>query len=188
MKEYWQNLAGSVGVAKATGLGGGVEYVADVEAALATLDFTLSGRVLDIGCGTGRLAELATDYTGVDIAPAMVEYATSKGRNAALITGPESLADYPSFDRICMLSVFTHVPRDVRQAYLRVIADHLTTDGEAMVTVFLGAEGGGIGFTVSDASAFSSDMAAVGLRVIKQFESNYDGTGAHTVYRMGRVQ
>lgn len=85
-------------------------------------------RVLDVGCGTGRLAELCESYVGVDINPNAVEYARREGREAYTINGPEDLPE-GSFDYTTFFSVFTHIAHEDRMAYLRaapsrrVIAD-----------------------------------------------------------------
>lgn len=188
MRAYWTGLAEQFGVAGATGLQTGEEYVADLEAAFAATGFTLRGAVLDIGCGTGRLAKLVPPlmYRGVDITPAMVEYAVAHGRKATLIEGPESFDGWldEQWDRIVMLSVFTHVSREVRKAYLAVIARLLAADGEALVDIFAGAEGGGFRFWSADPDDFRADAAP--LVIASTFAQNYDGSGEHTYYRLVR--
>lgn len=41
----------------------------------STLRNTVSGRVLDVGCGYGRISPLIRDYTGVDFSPDFIEWA-----------------------------------------------------------------------------------------------------------------
>ncbi len=84
--------------------------------------FTLPmGRVLDVGCGTGRLAAFCRDYQGVDIAPSAVAYCRARGIEAGLISGP---FDLPAvhYDAILCLSVFTHIDAELRWEYLRAFA------------------------------------------------------------------
>jgi SAM-dependent methyltransferase len=182
MREYWSGLAASHGVPAATGLQKGVEYTEDIEKVCATMGFTFEGRVLDIGCGTGRIAALAPNYHGVDVCPEMVEYARSKGRRANLIEGPESLPGRARFNRVCILSVFTHVSREVRQAYLEAAHRLLRPEGELLVDIFIGPEGGGFPFWKADRAAFLSDAAK--FEVLGETTLNFDGSGDHTYFRM----
>jgi cyclopropane fatty-acyl-phospholipid synthase-like methyltransferase len=187
MRDYWQSLADHYGVARATGLQEGTEYTADIEQVCAATGFTLKGRVLDIGCGTGRIAVLVKgSYVGADITPAMVEYALAHGRSARLIEGPESfdvaLPDF--FDRITMLSVFTHVSREVRRAYLAVIARLLKPEGEALVDIFIGPENGDYSYATGERVTFVADIEAAGLTVVSTYAQDYDGTGAHNYFRL----
>ena len=46
-----------------------------------TRHFRPGGRLLDVGCGTGWLAEHFADYTGLDVSAEAVAIATGKGRN-----------------------------------------------------------------------------------------------------------
>jgi SAM-dependent methyltransferase len=180
MKEYWEGLATRFGAARATGLGASVEYLDDLRTVMEKTGFDLQGSVLDIGCGTGRLADLADgDYLGVDISAPMIEYALSRGRNAKLITGPPDIDG--EWDRICALSVFTHTPKKVRLEYLQVIAGALK--GEALVDVFVGPEGGS--FDRYFTPDLGADAEAVGLQVLSEFAQNYDGSGEHHYYRLG---
>ena len=174
---YWAALGDPW---RATGAAGW-EDLGDVRQWLAGTGFTLDGRVLDIGCGTGRLSALCTDYTGVDITPPFVEYARSQGLNASVISGP---GDLPGglFDRVCLLSVFTHIPRDERVAYLASIRPRLT--GEALIDILPGPDGGGVGAMYSDPDTFESDLAAAGFSIISSFD--WDARSAH--HRYYRIQ
>lgn len=49
------------------------EHIEAVHASI--LKNTVSGRVLDAGCGYGRISGLIDDYTGVDFSPDFVEWA-----------------------------------------------------------------------------------------------------------------
>lgn len=88
------------------------------------LDFTGtadSGRVLDVGCGTGHLAvELLNRSTsvsihGVDLAPVYVDYAKNRNSDPRLEfhVGDACALDYPdnAFDSVLSLLVLHFVPR-----------------------------------------------------------------------------
>lgn len=80
-------------------------YWADV-----TRHFSPDARLLDIGCGTGWLAEHFPSYTGLDGSPEAVEIALGLGRN--VIEGdvgePLPFAE-GSFDAIVMKDLLEHV-------------------------------------------------------------------------------
>lgn len=161
-RDYWttQDVPAHTGAVNANG-------VDDLREVLAALHVDLSGqKVVDVGCGTGRLSELCGDYIGVDIAPSQVEYAKSKGLHALLIDGPEDLTLYESSaDTVCCFSVFTHISREDRQAYLhaftelapRVVVDILPGDQEH----------GDIPAWYTPASSFETDLVDAGF-------SNFD--------------
>jgi hypothetical protein len=118
--------------------------------------------VLDVGCGTGRLAKLCDGYLGVDIAPSAVAYCQREGLNAALITGPE---DLPPGRRglIACLSVFTHIDRAARRAYLAAFAQR---SWWLLVDVIHGAEGGTVQLWQADRDWFLADLASAGYDVV----------------------
>jgi SAM-dependent methyltransferase len=75
--------------------------------------------VLEVGCGTGHLLEflesrgIATDYTGLDISPAMVDTARSSCPQGRFITGNLSaLSPAKRYDFVLASGVF-HVSLDV---------------------------------------------------------------------------
>jgi len=184
MRQYWQGLAERVGVPAATGAEGiGLN---DVTAWCEATGFRFEGRVLDIGCGTGRLAALCEDYTGVDIAPAMVAFARDAGRNVSLIAGPDGLPPGP-FDRVACLSVMTHIDRNERYAYLGAIASVLAPGGEALIDILPGTDSGTLGCMSADPDGFVVDLMLAGdagLGIVKTFDwLARDGT-THRYYRV----
>jgi SAM-dependent methyltransferase len=89
----------------------GAEYIGDIVRRLkAATGKAPSGRALDFGCGTGRLAEAMTAHaqsvTGYDISPGMLEQARKRQGKASytdvLPAGP--------FDWINSFIVFQHIP------------------------------------------------------------------------------
>lgn len=175
--DYWSSLGDAV---QATGVANADDTPDFAEWSPAT-GFTLSGRVLDIGSGTGRIATLCGDYTGVDITPSFVEFARGLGRNVSLISGPADLPDGP-FDRITMLSVMTHIPRSLRQEYLAAIRDRL--GGEALVDILPGDEGGDVKAWYADPSDFEADLAAANLSVVATHEWQTPLGVVHRYYRV----
>lgn len=98
----------------------GLLDLSDIREVLHALSIDLSELfVVDVGCGTGRLAQACDGYVGYDIAPGMVAYAQAHGVNAQLLT-PET--ELVPADIVCCLSVFTHITRRDRDTYLRQFA------------------------------------------------------------------
>ncbi len=116
-------------------------------------------RLLDIGCGSGRLARglygwFGDHFVGVDIVPELIEYCrrtypryrfelldlesdyynpTSEGSPA------DVRLDFPdgSFDVITMFSVLTHVTKDVTNRYFQESRRLLAPGGSLFFTCFL---------------------------------------------------
>lgn len=100
------------------------------------LDFvgTADGEcVLDVGCGTGRLAFALTEKCqvkqlhGIDFAPAYIEHATRLNHDSRIVfqVGDACAMDFPdhSFDRVLSLLVLHFVPRaDQAVAEMRRVA------------------------------------------------------------------
>lgn len=85
------------------------------------------GAVLDVGCGSGRVARHCESYLGLDISSDAVAYCTKHGVRAEVIDGAEDLARYRrephGWDFILAMSVFTHVDQPEREAYLAAFRD-----------------------------------------------------------------
>jgi len=83
----------------------------------------LSGRVLDIGCGSGPLASLVAHdkYVGVDIDAVSLGMAREKYPRH---TFRQSAADTGQFDTVVALAVIEHVANPV--AFLNGLKTHLT--------------------------------------------------------------
>jgi SAM-dependent methyltransferase len=76
-----------------------------------TRHFDAGARVLDVGCGTGWLADHLGDYTGVDRDPRAVEAGTRRGRNLVHVDLDRSPLPFPeaSFDGAILKDVLEHV-------------------------------------------------------------------------------
>lgn len=108
------------------------------------------GRILDIGCGIGRLTNLVADempdssVLGFDIssrnvfeavtgAPANAYYWHGDGRTIpAGITG--------TFDLVYAITVMQHIPHDAKWGYIRQAADRLRDGGVFVFTLAVGDE------------------------------------------------
>ena len=75
-----------------------------------TRHFPPDARMLDVGCGTGWLADHFSDYTGLDGSPDAVAAASERGRNVLLhdVGEPLPCAD-ASFDGVVMKDLLEHV-------------------------------------------------------------------------------
>lgn len=127
--------------------------------------------VLDVGCGTGRAAQLCTRYLGVDIAPSAISYCMYNETPAQLITGASDIPAGP-FDMVLCISVFTHMGREERRAYLaafhtrtrQLIADIIRGDGSGDVECWTALEDEFVedlaeaGFTVRGIADYQWDM------------------------------
>ena len=75
-----------------------------------TRHFPPGGRFLDVGCGTGWLAEHFADYTGLDASADAVAIATGKGRNVQQSNLDLALPfDDCSFDNAVLKDILEHV-------------------------------------------------------------------------------
>ena len=89
--------------------------------------------VFDIGCGSGQFAALVAEFTGVkkiagiEIDPHLVDNATKINSRFLPkkqmvfnvfdgVTTPDNIAEY---DLIYMIDVYHHIPRDIREDFLR---------------------------------------------------------------------
>lgn len=122
----------------------------------------LRGRVLDIGCGTGRWQQFCFAYQGLDISPAAVEFAQRQGLSASLIEGygPSALDTwFGGADWITCFSVFTHVGFEERHDYLdafKRIAPNLLVD------IIPGSGLGDVSLWTADVPAFEQTLEAIG--------------------------
>jgi ubiquinone/menaquinone biosynthesis C-methylase UbiE len=94
-----------------------------------------AGRVLDVGCGTGsvafKLAANAQEVVGVELSPAMVDYANRAGakagiENVSFVVGDviEAFSDVPDghFEIATMVLALHEMPTEARGPVLREVA------------------------------------------------------------------
>jgi SAM-dependent methyltransferase len=151
------------------------------------LQWPFSGRVCDIGCGTGRLAQFCQRYHGFDISPSMVEYCRQRGVDATLIAGPRIyakpfLGDGLAYDLVTCLSVFTHVGQDERRQYLTTFS--MLAD-EVLVDIIPGDGSGNVAVWTAVPSQFEDDCRAAGFEIVAQADHQWD-MHTHRYYRLRR--
>lgn len=136
--------------------------VRDVKRLERLAGLTTDSRLLDWGCGAGRLAvgvrehfstRRIADYHGVDVQPDLISWArenlTAPGfrftcvdvanerYNPAGLPERTIAADPGSVDVFYAYSVFSHMNHDDTAAYLNLIAEALSPAGKAFVTCFV---------------------------------------------------
>ncbi|RZU54098.1 methyltransferase family protein [Krasilnikovia cinnamomea] len=124
-------------------------------------------RILDAGCGTGRvggiLAAAGHDVVGVDLDPDLIAAAQAEHPGPRWLVGDLAELDLPGagipdgFDVVvCAGNVMTFVAPATRVEILRRLAGHLRADARVVVGF-----GTGRGYAFDD---FLADAAAAGLR------------------------
>ena len=100
-------------------------------------------KILDIGCGNGRLSELfksmKISYTGIDDSEELVKIARKRyPRDDFRVTDPLNFEfANNTFDKIFCLSVFHHIPStELRVQYLKEIRRILKPEGTLVLTVW----------------------------------------------------
>lgn len=89
------------------------EYIAAVHKKIC--DYFCAGKVLDVGCGYGRMADWFNDYTGIDITPEFIRKARKQYPNKEFYTG--DIKDMPfgdkEFDWAIVCSIKRMIEREV---------------------------------------------------------------------------
>jgi ubiquinone/menaquinone biosynthesis C-methylase UbiE len=132
-------------MARAVG-GGDYEAIGEAErSVLVTLGLKAGDRVIDVGCGSGRLATAldrggpAVHYIGTDVVPELVSYARIRCAARAawrfsVVGGLTIPEEDGRADFIVFFSVFTHLGRDECLTYLRDAKRVLNRDGKIIVS------------------------------------------------------
>lgn len=156
----------------------------DMVQVCADLDIPLPmPKVLDVGCGTGRLAPLCDGYMGVDIAPSAIAYCEKRGLLALLIDGPDDAFPSGYFGWVTCISVFTHIDRAERQAYLAKFA---AMTANVLVDIIPGDGTGDVPLWTAVPEAFEADAVSAGFEVVAQTDHFWDDQ-RHRYYRLRRV-
>jgi SAM-dependent methyltransferase len=104
----------------------------------------ISGEVLELGCGTGRLtiplAERGIDITGVDVVPEMLARARSKAGDLPIQWVEADVRDFHLGKQFNLIyapgSVFEHLlDRKDQEAMLANVCEHLADDGVFVVAI-----------------------------------------------------
>lgn len=97
--------------------------------------------ILDIGCGSGRVAEFLSDrefdVVGIDISRKMLELAKEKVPNVEFLRQDMRSLDFPreTFDGVLALYSIIHVPRKYHPGIFKKINRVLKPKGIAMISV-----------------------------------------------------
>jgi SAM-dependent methyltransferase len=120
--------------------GGAFEKIGILERELLIqLGLRSDGYVIDVGCGSGRLAKplseyLSGKYLGIDIVPELVEYARNLVRRPGwrfeVAKGLRIPEKAKRADMVCFFSVFTHLYHEHSYVYLKEAARVLRPDGK----------------------------------------------------------
>ncbi len=139
----------------------------DGEARLVDAMVARNSRILDAGCGPGRvgarLAELGHEVVGVDLDPVLIASAQQEHPGSTWLVGDLSELDLANegitdpFDVIvCAGNVVTFLAPGTRRAVLEGLRDHLADDGRMLIGF-----GAGRDYPFEE---FFADVEAAGLR------------------------
>jgi SAM-dependent methyltransferase len=101
--------------------------------------------IVDVGCGSGRLAGAIAnhfngEYLGTDVVPELLDFARSQVENNNFRFLPSDGVSVPakseSANIVCFFSVFTHLPHEAIYTYLRE-ARRILRPGGKIVASFL---------------------------------------------------
>lgn len=145
--------------AAALAVGGDWERVgATCFAALVHAGLQPEHSVLDIGCGSGRLADqlhgwLTGNYVGLDVSKKLVRYARKRFRrlNFEVTDGITVNAPSEAFEMVAMFSVATHIPLALVSHYLTESYRVLRPGGAAVMSFLELSQPGPWNVLVSDA-------------------------------------
>jgi ubiquinone/menaquinone biosynthesis C-methylase UbiE len=106
-------------------------------------DYIDSGdKILDLGCGNGRLKEIIgdkADYHGTDVSGTLIRIAKNKYLDGKFfVSKPLSLPfENNFFDKVFCLAVFHHIPSQViRKEFLKEVRRVLKSKGQIILTVW----------------------------------------------------
>lgn len=110
---------------------------------LAMLGLQPQHFLIDVGCGSGRLAaklddKFTGDYLGIDVIPEMLTYARQQAPPSFRFEPAPGLsipADDEVADVICFFSVFTHLLHEESFLYLKEAARVLKPDGFIVISL-----------------------------------------------------
>jgi SAM-dependent methyltransferase len=142
------------------------------------------GSVLDIGCGSGRMAaHCAGAYVGLDISPDCVEYCRRSGLEAHLI-GQDDIAAIRTgrFDWLFCFSVFTHMGREERLLYLRELP---RLGSQLVADIIPGTGAGDVALWTADEAEFRRDAETQGWDILASTDRQPPtGDWTHRYFRM----
>jgi SAM-dependent methyltransferase len=95
---------------------------------------------LDLGCGIGITSELAARrarrVVGIDLSPALIEYARATVEGVSFQTGDITTVDIGErFETVALFDVYEHMPTGMRAELWRNVDRHLAETGRVLMTV-----------------------------------------------------
>lgn len=179
-KQYWRSSVEDV--PHLTGAAS-VMDLSDLNPVFETMGIPFSRLdVLDVGCGTGRLASICGSWVGCDINPAAVEYCRNRGLACFEIDGPDDLP-VGDFDITVALSVFTHISREDRRAYMRAFNTEWV-----LADVIEGEEGGTPGVWRANVDDFLADSKKEGYAWGVSATNTAPSREVHRYYLFNKVR
>jgi ubiquinone/menaquinone biosynthesis C-methylase UbiE len=125
-------------------VGGTYDFIGDLTIALLRyLGVDLASDIIDVGCGSGRLATKLTPngfsgtYLGTDVAPQLLNFARERCPaefRFELVEGLTIPADDCCADTVTVFSVFTHLRHEESYLYLREIHRVLRPLGRIIIS------------------------------------------------------
>ena len=138
-QRHWTGASGALLMSQS------LDFMRAVDAASREhLGHGISGKVLDYGCGWGRLLRLLLWYVDPDriygVDPwdqslSMCRQHNCPGQLALCDYVPSSLPFTECFDLIYAFSVFTHLSERTADAVLRVLSSHISSKGMLVITI-----------------------------------------------------
>ncbi|MBL8062920.1 MAG: methyltransferase domain-containing protein [Anaerolineales bacterium] len=113
---------------------------------ILTLAKQLGGKVLELGCGTGRLtiplAQNGVNIAGLDVVPGMIELAKQKSEGTPINWVLADVRTFQLGQKFSLIfeagSVFHHMlTRHDQEAYLARVREHLEEDGRLALNILL---------------------------------------------------
>lgn len=118
-----------------------IKYISDADDKWCLYDIgELTGNVLEIGCGVGRL--MKDGYTGIDISQNMLDIAKKRKPKChfKLTDGRTIPFKDKSFDTVYCYLVFQHLPKDAVKGYIDEAYRVLKKDGIFVFQWIIGDE------------------------------------------------
>lgn len=151
-ERYVSNLIATYPIdeAMALAVGGDYERVGQIEAAILKSFGLKDGmHLVDLGCGSGRLASVLytsveIDFTGTDVVAALLDYAKSKAPRYKFVVHQQLSIPLPdaSADMIAAFSLFTHLLHAETYLYLEDALRVLKPGGRLVFSFLEFAESG----------------------------------------------
>ncbi|NOX86057.1 MAG: methyltransferase domain-containing protein [Chlorobi bacterium] len=123
-------------------------YKGFIHKAIRQMEIQPDDAILDMGCGTGRNAELMLDYlsekgsvTGIDLSEIMGVQFNERFKNDKRATFIQSRIDQEfdlnkKFDKVFISFVIHGFPHEIRQTVIRNARNHLKPDGAFIILDF----------------------------------------------------